>query len=410
MSLSHRAARMTARDPNEANRTATPLELLFDLTFVVAFSQAADQTAHLLELGHIGPALMGFAFATFAVSWAWINYSWLASAYDTGDVFFRVATLVAMVGVLLIALGLSPAFRSIGEGRHLDNTVMVAGYVIIRIATIAVWLRAAAHDPVHRRTCLAYAAWVSAAQVGWVLLIIVDPPLTTTFSIAAVLVAVELIGPLYAETKYGRTPWHAHHIAERYGLLVIISLGEVVLGTILTISAVVDVAGWTFEAGVLAVSGTVLAFGMWWAYFTIPSAAMLERHRGRSWAWGYLHIILFGSIIGVGAGLHVAAQVISHAADVDAAFALVCVAVPVLAFEIMVFVLYTLLVREFDPFHIWLFVGSVALLALSVVAVSMGLSIGGSLLIVAASPLVIVIGYETVGHRHLAAVLEREGA
>ncbi|GAA1947313.1 low temperature requirement protein A [Microbacterium deminutum] len=401
---------MISRDPLESHRTSTPLELLFDLTFVVAFSQAADQTAHLLELGHIGPALMGFAFATFAVSWAWINYSWLASAYDTQDIFFRIATLVAMVGVLLIALGLTPAFRSIDEGRHLDNIVMVAGYVIIRIATVAVWLRAAAHDPAHRRTCLAYAIWVSAAQVGWVVLVVVDPPLFATFSIAALLVAVELIGPLYAETKYGRTPWHAHHIAERYGLLVIISLGEVVLGTILTISAVVDEDGWSIEAGVLAVSGTILAFGMWWAYFTLPSGVMLARHRERSWAWGYLHIILFGSIIGVGAGLHVAAQVISGVADVDAAFALTCVTVPVLAFEIMILVLYTLLVGRFDPLHIWLFIGGVALLGLSVVAGSAGLSIGGSLLIVAASPLVLVVGYETVGYRHFAAVQEREDA
>jgi hypothetical protein len=82
----------------------------------------------------------------------------------------------------------------------------------------------------------------------------------------------------------------------------------------------------------------------------------------------------------------------------------------VLAFEIMLFVLYTLLVREFDPFHIWLFVGAVAILALSVVAVSAGASIGGALLIVAASPLIIVVGYETVGWRHQAALLEREGA
>ncbi len=111
----------------------------------------------------------------------------------------------------------------------------------------------------------------------------------------------------------------------------------------------------------------------------------------------------------MGTGLHVAAQVIAHEAHVDAAFALVCVAVPVLVFEVVAFSLYTFLVQEFDGFHVWLFIGAVVTLALSVVAVQAGLSIGGSLLIVAASPLVIVVGFETVGYRHLAAVLERNG-
>src|SRR6478752_5866228 len=147
MSLSHRLTRMTGRNPEESHRSATPLELLFDLTFVVAFSQISSQTAHALELGHLATAFTGFGLATFAVSWAWINYSWLASAYDNEDIFFRIATLVVMVGVLVVALGIPPVFTSIEDGEHLDNNALVAGYVIMRVATIAIWLRAAKHDP-----------------------------------------------------------------------------------------------------------------------------------------------------------------------------------------------------------------------------------------------------------------------
>src|SRR6478735_5916495 len=225
MSLSHRLTRMTGRDPNESHRAATPLELLFDLTFVVAFSQISSQAAHYLELGDVGTALGGFALSTFAVTWAWINYSWLASAYDNDDIFFRIATLVEMVGVLIVALGVPPVFHSLAEGEYLDNSVMVAGYVVMRVAAVALWLRAAKHDPEHRQTALAYATNVSIAQVGWVLLIFLNLPIGTTFGAALLLIAFELAGPLYAETKYGRTPWHPHHIAERYGLLVIITLG-----------------------------------------------------------------------------------------------------------------------------------------------------------------------------------------
>ena len=90
---------MSGRDPDEGHRSATPLELLYDLTFVVAFGIAADELAHYLADGHYRTGILGFVFATFAVSWAWINYSWFASAYDTDDWVMRLATMVQMVGV-----------------------------------------------------------------------------------------------------------------------------------------------------------------------------------------------------------------------------------------------------------------------------------------------------------------------
>jgi low temperature requirement protein LtrA len=408
MSLSHHVGRMVGRNPDEPHRASTPLELLFDLTFVVAFSQISAQTAHYLELDQVGIAAAGFCFAIFAASWAWINYSWLASAYDNDDIFFRVATLVEMAGVLVFALGVPPLFASIAEGRYLDNSIIVAGYVVMRIAAIALWLRAAVHDPERRRTCLAYAINIAIAQVFWVAFIFVHLPIAVMFAIGGVLVLFELAGPIFAESKFGPTPWHPHHIGERYGLLVIITLGEIVLGTILAISAVVqEQDGWTAEAVLVAAGGTILVFALWWSYFMLPSGQVLARHRDRAWVWGYGHILLFGSLIGVGAGLHVAAQVILHDAHVDATFAVLCVAGPVLVFELMLFTLYTLLVRQFDPFHIWLFVVAVAVLGLAVVAVDVGVSLGGALLIVAASPVVIVVGYETVGYRHEERALER---
>jgi low temperature requirement protein LtrA len=407
MSLSHRVARMTGRDPGEPHRAATPLELLFDLTFVVAFSQISGQAAHYLEIGDVGTALSAFAFTTFAVTWAWINYSWLASAYDTDDLFFRIATLVVMIGVLVVALGVPDIFHSIAEGEHLDNGVLVAGYVIMRVATVAVWLRAAAHDPAHRRTCLAYATNVSIAQVGWVILIFIDLPLPVMLALTTTLMAFELAGPLFAELRFGRTPWHPHHIAERYGLLVIITLGEIVLGTILAVSAVVQEEGWSLQAGLVAFGGTTLVFALWWNYFVLPFGSVLARHPRRAFPYGYLHIALFASLVAIGAGLHVAATVISHDAHVDAVFAALCVAVPVFAFEALLFTLHVLLLLQFDPFHIVLFVGAAAVLAAAVVAVALGASLGVALVVVACSPVVIVVGYETVGHRHSEAMLAR---
>lgn len=410
MSLSHRIGRMTGRDPHEAHRAATPLELLFDLVFVVAFSQIGSQTAHQLELGHLPTALVGFAFTTFAVTWAWINYSWLASAYDNDDLFFRLATMVVMIGVLVVALGVPPVFHSLEEGRIFDNTVMVAGYVVMRLATVALWARVAMHDEARRRTAIAYIVNISIAQLGWIALIFLNMPIGITLVVTTLLTLFELAGPLFAELRFGRTPWHAHHIAERYGLLVIITLGEVILGTILAISAVLEVDGWTLETGVVAFSGVALAFGMWWIYFAIPWGRVLARHPERSFAWGYLQIALFGALVGVGAGLHVAAYVIGGDAHVDATFAALTIAVPVLAFETLLFVLYAVLVRRFDGFHLVLWLGVVAVLAVGVGAVALGASLAIGMLLIACSPAVVVVGYETVGWRHGAAMLERATA
>ncbi|WP_241843118.1 low temperature requirement protein A [Agromyces albus] len=406
--LDHRLRRMTGRDPDEAHRAATPLELLFDLTFVVAFSQAGAQTAHLLELGHWGPAIGGFAFAVFAIWWAWINYSWLASAYDNDDIFFRIATMVEMLGVLVLALGLPQLFTSLDEGQHVDNAIVVAGYVVMRVATLALWLRAAAHDPARRRTALTYVAFVSVAQVGWVVLIFVDLPLPTTMAFMLLLVLLELVGPYVAEHgREGGTPWHAHHIAERYGLLVIITLGEIVLGTILALSAVIEKQGWSVETVLVAFGGTALAFGLWWVYFTMPSGKVLARFRERGFVWGYGHYFIFVALAGTGAGLHVAAFVIEGVAHIGIVQALLTVVIPVGLFMVALFTVYSLLLQQFDPFHIWLFVGSMLALVLAVAAVSAGASFGVGILLTAVSPFVVVVGYETVGHRHQAAALER---
>src|SRR5688572_25581283 len=130
---------MRGRDRHEAHRVATPLELLFDLTFVIAFGLAASQFAHALAEGHYGTALLGFGFASFGICWAWVNFSWFASAYDTDDWIFRVATMVQMIGVLVMAIGLPRLFKSVEQGQPVDNSIMVLGYVIMRVAMVFQW-------------------------------------------------------------------------------------------------------------------------------------------------------------------------------------------------------------------------------------------------------------------------------
>jgi low temperature requirement protein LtrA len=405
----HRRRRLIGRDPGEAHRTSTPLELLFDLTFVVAFGIAADELAGYLVAGDIWPAIGAFVFATFAVSWAWINYSWFASAYDTDDWVFRLATMVQMVGVIVLALGLEPAFASIVEGDDtLNNGVMVAGYVVMRVPMVFLWAQVARDDPARRPVASVYIWTISVSQVFWVVLAIVDLPLETTFAIALVLIAVEVSGPFIAERRHGGTPWHPHHIAERYGLLVIITLGEGILGTVASINAVVHgSAGWSVTAVVVAIAGIGLIFATWWTYFAIPWAEVLVLHRERSFIWGYGHIVIFGSLAAIGAGLHVAAYYLEHETSLTLTGTVLSTVVPVTIYIAALYGIYASFARHLDPFHLSLIAGSAAVLVLAVGLAVAGVNIAICLLVVMFTPIVSVLGYETLGHRHVQDALAR---
>jgi len=396
---------MVGRDRDETHRAATPLELLFDLTFVVAFGLAASQLAHFLADGHYLPGLLGFGLASFAICWAWTNFSWFASAYDTDDWIFRVATMVQMIGVLVLALGLPRMFASIEHGDHVDTSIMVLGYVIMRVALVFQWLRAARQDAAHRRACQTYAVAVSLAQIGWIALIFQHFSLAATFILIGVLAVVELAGPVLAERKDGGTPWHAHHMVERLGLFAIIALGEGVVGTVAALSAVVEQQGWTMDAALVGIAGTGLTFGMWWVYYMLPSAAVLHVHRERSFGWGYTQLLLVTSIVATGAGLHVAAYFIEHKAHISPLATVLTVAIPVGVFLGLIYGLYYYLVRRFDPFHIGLLTATAAAVAIAVAAAMSGVTMAVCLVILMLAPAVTVLGYEVRGYRHQAAAL-----
>src|ERR1700736_1141152 len=194
---------MDGRDPHEKNRVATPLELLFDLTFATCFSFAASQFATELAEGRYVAAALGFGFASIAICWAWGSFSWFSSAYDTDDWLFRVATMVQMIGVLVLAIGLRPMFASIERGQRLDNSVMVFGYVIMRVALVSQWLRAAKQDPSRRRACLTYVITICVAQIGWVALIFAHLSAVGMIFLGVILALIEFTGPVVAERKDG---------------------------------------------------------------------------------------------------------------------------------------------------------------------------------------------------------------
>jgi low temperature requirement protein LtrA len=144
---------------------------------------------------------------------------------------------------------------------------------------------------------------------------------------------------------------------------VIIALGEGVVGTIASLSALVgpEGPGWSLDAALVVLAGTALTFGMWWIYFVVPSGPVLDAHRRRSFGWALVHIPVIGAVVATGGGLHVAAYLLEEQSELDAYATVLCVVVPVAVYALGIFAFYAFLTRTFDPFHLWLIAATVAL-------------------------------------------------
>jgi low temperature requirement protein LtrA len=330
--------KMAPRDPAEEHRTATSLELFFDLTFAVAVAQVASALEGGLVDGRAGAVLTGYPLVFFAIWWGWMNFSWFASAYDTDDAAYRIAVLVQVAGVLILAAGVPRALA------HQNFSVIVVGYVLMRLAMVSLWLRAAAADSAQRTCCLRYAAGIAAVQVCWVLWAFL--PRGLEFGLFFVLAAAELAVPIWAEAA-GRTPWHPRHIAERYGLFTIIVLGETLLAATIGVHAALNDRATLGDLATVVVGGLLTVFAMWWLYFDMPSSAIAEAARRRfserlsgAFLWGYGHYVVFAAAAAVGAGLSVAIDHVtghSRLGEIDTGLALT---VPVAVYLLVVWALH----------------------------------------------------------------------
>jgi len=322
---------MRGRDPDEHTRASTPLELFFDLVIVVAIAVAASSLHHGIAEDHILDAVLGYLLTFFAIWWAWMSFTWFAAGYDTDDVPYRIAVFVQMAGAIIMAAGIGRAF----DGG--DWSLVLLGYIVMRVALVFQWLRAARDDPPHRTQNIRWAVGIAIMQILWVVAILLLPG--DVFLVAFVLlVAGELAVPILAGRGSGGV-WHAEHIAERYGLLTIIVLGESVLAGATAFSSVADDAFSDLELLFLAVGALLLVFAMWWLYFERQSDDLLSS-RARAFEWGYGHYFVWAAAAAVGAGIAVGVDVLTDHADVDMTVAGAAVAVPVAIYLAGIWVLH----------------------------------------------------------------------
>jgi low temperature requirement protein LtrA len=295
-----RTRRLTAE--RREREAVKPLELFFDLVFVLGFTQCTALMA-------ANPTWEGIAAATLVLAmlwWAWTGYAWLTSVIDPEEGAVRIVVFAAIAGLLLVGLCVPEAFG--------DRALAFAGaYGIVRAGQLGLFWIGAREDAALRRSVLSLAA-SSAIGVG---LLTAASFLDGTGQGAmwALAILLDWGGP----ALFGVSGWRLvpGHFAERHNLIIIIALGEsiVVLGA----GAELDLTPAVVAAAVL---GVMLASALWWTYFDVVAlvtarrltlaAEGAPRNRLARDSYSYLH---FPMVAGIVLGAFGAEATMAHAAD-----------------------------------------------------------------------------------------------
>ena len=320
---------MQPRDPGEPGRVASTLELFFDLVFAIAVSIASADLHTSLTGGNVWPGITSYVFVFFSIWWAWMNFTWFSTSFDTDDWLYRVLTIVQMSGVLVLASGIGPAFH-----QH-DYTVSILAYVVMRLALVAQWLRASRSAGTARRGTITYAVGISVVQVFWLAALLL-PAQWMTAAVVAFIIA-EISVPVFAE-RSGSTPWHPQHITERYGLFTLILLG---LSLFASTNAIIDAQGDPKLLGRLigvAALTLVTTAALWWIYFWTPHHHTINGLKS-SLAYGYGHFFIFAAASALSAGIEVEIDVTQGQSALALPYASFAYTVPIAIFVLGIWLL-----------------------------------------------------------------------
>jgi low temperature requirement protein LtrA len=289
--VSGRGRRMSAVMRQE--ETVTPLELFFDLVFVLGLTQCTALMAEQPTWAGLAKGLLVLA----VMWWSWVGYAWLTSVIDPEEGGVRVAMFAAMAAFLVAGLCIPGAFDE-------DALVFALAYGAMRVAHIALFLLASRDDPLFRTSVVGLG--VSTALGVGLLLAAAGADGALQGGLWCLAIAFDTIGPFF----FGAAGWKLapHHFAERHGLIIIIALGE----SIVAIGA--GVTG-TVDLGIVAaaVLGTAIAAALWWLYFDVValvSAKRLaeaevgqEQNEMARDSWSYLHFPMVAGIVLVALGM-----------------------------------------------------------------------------------------------------------
>jgi low temperature requirement protein LtrA len=290
------AASRWVRPPRLAtgeDRQASRLELFYDLAYVLVVAELAAAFAKNLTWSGAG----AFAGLFIAMWLAWVSTTLYANRFDTDDVVFRIAQLVGTAAIAGCAAAATGALGS-------TSTPFAACFLLGRVVLLGLYLRAWWYVPDGRSTIGVYLASTSTAATLWAVSLLVPAP--ARYVLWAVAVAADVAGPLVATWREDTAPLHMEHLPERFGLFVILVLGELVAGVVTGIHD----AGWAAPAIGVGAIGFVIAAALWWSYFDVASARGNEKLQeedeaidGRHDLYIYGHLPLTLGIAATGVGI-----------------------------------------------------------------------------------------------------------
>ncbi len=243
--------------------TASRLELFFDLAYVLVVIELAD--SFISDPTWRGAAT--FAGLFVALWFSWVGFTLYANRFDTDDVVFRLAKLTATMAVAGCAAAASGATTSF-------STPFVLSFLLGRVILLLLHLRAWRHVPEARPTVAVYLGATAASTALWTASLAVGGNARWWFWAAAV--AADAAGPVIATWRTDSAPLHMEHLPERFGLFIILVLGEAVGGAV---TGVHD-AKWAGPAVAVGVVGFVVAAALWWNYFDVTAAHSQEELQG----------------------------------------------------------------------------------------------------------------------------------
>jgi low temperature requirement protein LtrA len=328
---------LIARDISEFHRSATALELFYDLIYVIAIASLAAELHHALSgWHHVGHAIAMYIVVFFCIWWPWNAYTWFASGYDTDDAQFRLSSFAQMIGVIIIAAGVEPAFT------ENDFLVMMIGYVIMRVPYILMWLKVAYDDPKSYPVAIRYAVGVFLVQIAWTISVLY----IHNWYIIIALILVEISIPYLAENsveKEKNTKYHFGHIEERLGLLAIIVLGESMLAVVYAFKNVIE--HFSTDLATLAASSVLILFSMWWLYFDDFVEEKLANKK-LSFIWGYGHYFIYSFAAAVGVLISVNVDVLTDHASIDGSVAITGMAIVIAGYLVSVWLCHDYLLEK----------------------------------------------------------------
>ena len=281
------------RTIEESERTATWLELFYDLVFVAAVAMMGTRLAHDVSWTGLLSYLAYFAL----VWWLWASHTFYADRYDTDDLIYRFLAGAQMVAVAVIAVSVS-----LGEAG--STQVFAVGYAGARLVLLLLYARAYRHVPGTRDLVRGYLTGFGAASLLWLISIAVPEP--ARFWIWGVAFAIDLATPFAVRKIQAASPLDVSHLPERFGLFTILVLGEAIVAVTVGLSHV----AWQTSTTLVGVFGLGAATCLWWINFDhLDGSVVRRRGEGKNWrptVWIYSHLPLAVSLAMFGVSVELA--------------------------------------------------------------------------------------------------------